>query len=122
MSILQERIYNKLNKIVDLSTLKQQQIIKLQCPGCMDLVFEYSYEEENGFQMVMAHFYIQNGDTLADPYMELKIIPEMKLAGAESYQKDGDPTIFNVDKKEINTFLDEWLSDIINQNYKPKIY
>jgi len=124
-----ERIYKKLSKIVDLSDLKQKQFIKLISPGYMDLNFDFLYEEENGFRIAIAHNYVQNGDTMCDPDMEIRINPKMKTVEAMTYQQDGSPSCFKVvysedgkefnpkNKKELNAFLDKWLSNILNQNY-----
>lgn len=129
MSIVYETIYNKLNKILNFTELKEMAHIKLKSSDLMDLNFDFLFEDDYSFRIAMAHNYIQNGDVMSDPDMEIRIIPEMKMAEAMTYQQDnlgiyqivysGDGKYVNPEaKKELNTFLNQWLSNILTQNYQ----
>lgn len=63
--------------------------LKLKSGGFMDLNLDMLYEENGNYTIAMAHNYIQNGDVMADPDMEIKIIPSMKMAEALSFRQDG---------------------------------
>ena len=78
--------------------------------------------------IAMAHNFIQNGDVMADPDMEIKIIPSMKMVEALTYRLDSmginqrvyypesgkyDPKI----KKELNSFLNKWLKSLLDQGF-----
>lgn len=78
--------------------------------------------------IAMAHNYIQEGDVMADPDMEIRIIPEMKMIEALTYQQDGlgiFQRVYTEDgkrfypklKKDLNSFLGQWLNNLINQGF-----
>jgi len=85
-------------------------------------------EKENTIQISMAHNYIQNGDVMADPDMEIRIYPELKAVEALTYQQDGlgiyqqvypEPGMVNLRRKrELNKFLNSWLSNLIKQGFR----
>lgn len=106
--------------------------MKLKSGGFMDLNLDRLYDEDGEFTIAMAHNYIQNGDVMADPDMEIRIIPAMKMAEALSFRQDGGVQInqqvyTEIDghtmvypriKKELNTFLSGWLLNIKKQGFK----
>lgn len=76
--------------------------------------------------IALAHNGIQNGDVMADPDVEVKINAEKEECEALSFQNDYlgiCQTVYDDDKcntklkKELNIFLDEWLSNIIESEY-----
>ena len=77
--------------------------------------------------MALAHNYIQNGDVMADPDMEIRIYPEIKYAEALTYQLDGlgifqrvypEPgKVYPKLKRELNKFLNQWLKNCIDQGH-----
>lgn len=87
----------------------------------MDLVVEKL--GDNHFSLT--HYYESQGDLVPDPDMEVKITPEQKMAEALSYQDtfsyrrvyDGDK-IDTVAKKDLNIFLNQWLTNLIDQGFK----
>jgi hypothetical protein len=76
--------------------------------------------------IALAHNGLQNGDVMADPDVEVQIYPERKEAEALTFQNsylgiyqevyDGDKCNAKL-KKDLNVFLDDWLSNIIDSGY-----
>ena len=109
--------------------------LKLKSDGLMDLNLDMLYEENGKYIIAIAHNYIQNGDVMADPDMEIRIIPSMKMAEALSFRQDGGipinqhvyeevdgkTMVYPKVKKELNTFLSRWLLNIKNQGFKNHI-
>ena len=79
------------------------------------------------YDIALAHNYIQNGDVMADPDMEIRIYPEIKYAEALTYQLDGlgifqqvypEPgKVYPKLKRELNQFLNQWLKNCIDQGH-----
>ena len=79
------------------------------------------------YDIAIAHNYIQNGDVMADPDMEIRIYPEIKYAEALTYQLDGLGIFQRVYpepgkvcpriKRELNQFLNQWLKNCIDQGH-----
>ena len=79
------------------------------------------------YDIALAHNYIQNGDVIADPDMEIRIYPEIKYAEALTYQLDGLGIFQRVYpepgkvcpriKRELNQFLNQWLKNCIDQGH-----
>lgn len=65
---------------------------------------------------------------MADPDMEIRIYPDLKAVEALTYQQDGlgiyqvvfpEPgKVYPKVKKELNIFLNRWLSNLIDQGFK----
>lgn len=136
--VVYETIFNRLVKIGIIDSKGRPQFgeaLKLKSDGFMDLNLDMLSEEDGKYTIAMAHNYIQNGDVMADPDMEIRIIPSMKMAEALSFRQDGGIPINQhvykeVDgktmvypriKKELNTFLSGWLLNIKNQGFKNHI-
>lgn len=136
--VVYETIFKRLVKIGIIDSEGRPQFgeaIKLKSAGFMDLNLDMLFEEDGKYTIAMAHNYIQNGDVMADPDMEIRIIPSMKMAEALSFRQDGGIPINQhvyeeVDgktmvypriKKELNTFLSGWLLNIKNQGFKNHI-
>ena len=79
------------------------------------------------YDIALAHNYIQNGDVMADPDMEIRIYHEINYAEALSYQLDGlgiyqvvypEPgKVYPKLKRELNQFLNQWLKNCIDQGH-----
>ena len=76
----------------------------------------------------LEHYWMNNGDAMYDPYMLLKIDNENKTINAVSYENSGMGVFQEVytEKgyypqllKELNSFLNQWLTNISYQGYKP---
>lgn len=98
----------------------------------MDLVLEHistpdSIEDKKCSTFSIAHYFSQNGDLCADPDMVLMVYPELKMVEAYSFQMAIPPLYQEVYpaknkyipryKKELNSFLRTWLTNLIDQNH-----
>lgn len=136
--MIYETIYKKIDKLTNgIEKLKEDKegYKKLKSGAYMDLSIDLLRGKEHPkggqsghcFLIAMAHNYIQNGDVMADPDMEIAIYPEMKMAEALSYQQDGlgiyqmvypEPGFLNPKlKKELNSFLNQWLDNLKQQGF-----
>jgi len=115
-----ERIFEKLKQ---LGILDVKQHGKRIVEGYMPL----SVDQLGTNHYAIAHNYIQNGDVMADPDMEIRVFPEQNMAEALSFQQDNlgiyrtvypNPKMVNpMAKKDLNAFLDQWLTNLINQGF-----
>lgn len=129
-------IFNKLNKVIpDLEeNLKKGFMAGKSTFGeksaLMDLNLDVLSEDEKGrFVIALSHYYRQNGDSVADPDMEIRIDFEKEIAEALTFQnalgfqqvyheKDGKKLVDTRQKKEQNKFLSGWLTNLINTKHK----
>lgn len=99
---------------------------KSELPGYMDLHFNYLRTEKNGHHIVsLAHQYELNGDLVPDPDMEIRLMPERGMAEALTfqnlyvYQEVYENGYANERRKrELNAFLDQWLTNILAQGHR----
>jgi len=127
--MIYETIFKKLSKIIDFTELKDKTHLKFKSKGFMDLNFDYLGVEDDGcFKIAMSHNYIQNGDLMCDPDMEILIHQKIKMAEALTCQQDNlgiYRAVYSEDRKnvnlivkrELNDFLNKWLSNVLKQNY-----
>ena len=127
-----ERMYEKLVKLGIINqdgSLKFNEYLKLKSRNFMDLNIDHLSHKDDDRSIVIsiAHNYIQNGDVMADPDMEIRIIPSMKMVEALTFQQDNmgiyqqvyledgrfNPTV----KSELNNFLNSWLKNLIEQGF-----
>jgi hypothetical protein len=79
------------------------------------------------FRISLAHNFVQNGDLMADPDMEIRIYPYAGFVEALTYQLDSlgiyqvvypEPgKVYPKLKKDLNKFLNQWLSNLIDQGF-----
>ena len=122
-----ERIYIKLNQIIDFDKLFRKKYLKYRSAGLMDLNIDFLRCEDNDVYIIsMAHNFKQNGDLMCDPDMEIKIFIRSKMAEALTFQQDNfgiyqkvydDGKVNLTLKKDLNRFLDKWLTNIRSQRY-----
>lgn len=119
-----ETIYSKLDKLTGgiEKFASQNNNKKIQSAGFMDLVIECNSKNE----ISLTHYYKVNGDLIPDPDMLVKIIPELKMAEALTYQDtyryqqvylDDGKRYYPQLKKDLNTFLNKWLSNLKLQGF-----
>ena len=122
---INERIFKKLEKILgDLTVIPAY--MKFEAHGFMDLSVDRLYADEESVTIALSHYFKQNGDMVPDPDMEVRIYPEMKMAEALTYQDSfgyqqvyPSPSQVNSKaKKDLNVFLNQWLSNIIEQGFE----
>ena len=142
--IMRKDIYDtnfaRLQKLIpDLINLKPGDYRKSQVGGFMDLNLDVLDKNDNQMIIALSHNYIQNGDVMADPDMQIRVylIEGWEKAEALTYQQDNlgiyqevypRPGMVNPRaKKELNSFLRQWLINIKNQGHslakeeKPKV-
>ena len=130
--IIYETMYNKLVKlgIIDQDgSLKFNEYIKLKSGIFMDLNIDHLSHKDDDRSIVisLAHNYVQDGDVMADPDMEIRIIPSMKMVEAMTFQQDStgtyqqvylrDGRFYPTLKKDLNDFLNYWLKNLIEQGF-----
>lgn len=79
--------------------------------------------------ITLSHTYVQNGDVMYDPRMELRVDHKAKTIEAASFGNSGLGLRQNVYpeegkyiprlRKELNSFLKQWLNSINGQGYEP---
>jgi len=97
-------------------------------PGYMDLNLDILDRCPERFVIALSHYYKHpSGDTIADPDMEIAVYPKRGMAEALAYQDswgyrrvyDDDFTRVNIKaKRELNTFLRQWLRNLMMQGHK----
>ena len=130
--MIYETMYNKLVKLGIINqdgSLKFDEYIKLKSGIFMDLNIDHlsHKDDENSIVISLAHNFIQNGDVMADPDMEIKIIPSMKMVEALTFQQDStgtyqqvyleDGRFYPTLKTDLNYFLNSWLKNLIQQGF-----
>jgi len=125
--MIYEANYKRLNQLIpDLDTLTVETYRKSKSGGFMDLSFEVLIKGTDQFTCALAHYFEQNGDLVADPDMEIRVVPSMKMIEALAYQDQfgyrvvyPEPGKVNIRaKKELNQFLGQWLKNLIAQGHK----
>ena len=126
--MIYETIYKKLEKLGITELVKYK---KLRSEGYMDLSIDILSDNEEEKHIAMAHNFIQNGDVMADPDMEIKIYKKTKMAEALTYQLSSmgifqrvypEPgKVYPKLKKQLNSFLDQWLTNLISQGFNSTI-
>lgn len=132
--MIYEKIYKNLIKLIPLESLKENgAYTKLESTGYMDLNIDLLRQghpegkHDDCIIISMAHNFIQNGDVMADPDMEIAIYPKMGMAEALTYQLSSlgvyqvvypKPGLVDLrNKKELNKFLDTWLVTLKKQGF-----
>ena len=127
-------IYSRIASLVNLDRVRKVRHFKLTSKGFMDLNVDFLRENVDGsYSIALSHYYVQNGDSMADPDMEVRIIPSMRMAEALTFQQDGSPlpiyrTVYQEKndtvlcdpkaKLELNQFLLQWLKILHIQRFK----
>ena len=132
---INERIYDKLEKlgVISLSSVDAAKSVIDPDGGMMDLNYDnlgtrkLDLGNNVSYDIALAHNYIQNGDVMADPDMEIRIYPEARYAEALTYQLDGlgifqrvypEPgKVYPKIKRELNQFLNQWMKNCIDQGH-----
>ena len=95
--------------------------LKLTSNGFMPLVIE----KIGNNKISMTHYYKLNGDLVPDPDITVRIYPDQKMAEALSYQDTykyqevypEENKVSLILKKELNTFLNQWLLVLKKQGF-----
>jgi len=120
----------ELGIINDKGELQFNEAVSLKSKPFMDLNLDDLGKDIKGYTMfAMAHNFKQHGDIMADPDMQIRIIPEMQSIEALTYQLSSMgiyQRVYNEDytkviprlKKELNSFLEKWLINLKQQRFK----
>ena len=122
-----EAIFARLQQmeIIDESGKMQTDYMKFVSSGLMPL----NVDKLTSDTIALAHNGKQNGDVMADPDMEVRIYPDLKMAEALTFRNDymgiyqevyPEPGKYYPKlKKELNEFLNNWLKNMIDlQGYQ----
>ncbi|HCI52648.1 MAG TPA: hypothetical protein DE312_04925 [Gallionella sp.] len=124
------RIFQKLQKVIPaLSDIEERG--KSVIPNFMALNLDVIHKRSSRIIIALSHYYKHSsGDLIPDPDMEIAVYPGQELAEALTYQDsdcyrrvyaDNNTTEDIKAKKELNTFLEQWLSNLIEQGHHIKI-
>jgi hypothetical protein len=133
MKPIAERNYDLFVSILPIEVLIEKQYVKLAATGFMDLSIEILEEADGGYDIAMAHYYLQNGDMCPDPDMQLFLDPVKKtltglsITHAMGLYKcaflDTNGGHRNLDLRvveELNKFLGFWLRNLRDQGFSGK--
>jgi hypothetical protein len=120
-----QKNYNHLSTLAIGIINGRYSFLKLKSKGYMDLTIErLDYN-----RITMRHYFLQNGDQMYDPNMELIIDHERETIMAATFQQDGleiYQEVYLEDNKwspqlseKLNDFLSTWLGNIESQGYMP---
>jgi len=114
-------LFNQLLRVIpNLRTVSEY--VKLRSDGFMDLHVDILYRKGNTARIAISHNYIQNGDTISDPDMELLVDFKNQTVEANTFQniyaysevEEGNDAL----QDELNEFLEMWLNNLIEQGHK----
>lgn len=130
--IIYETHYDRLVKLGIVTDGQPRGYSTSKARGYMDLVVERvemldNFNGQNCKAISLAHYFKQNGDMCQDPEMVVLVYPELKMAEAYSFQQAIPPIYQEVYpepgkyrpnlKKNLNSFLRQWLINLINQGH-----
>ena len=128
----EERVFKRLLKVFpDLKDIDVGGHRKIENKPYMALAMDVLADSEYGRIISIAHNYIQNGDVMADPDMQLLISFKKQTVQAMSFQNDAmgvyQESLFIDDDgklmvqmsllKNLNKFLDTWTKNLIAQGF-----
>lgn len=131
-----ERMYNKLLKLFpdleETNTRMDYDIYKKQKISGYDEFAVESFVYNKGQRaFIIAHYYTQNGDLMSAPRMDIRVDFNLKTVEALTYEAHNTmPQVYQEvyadnytkvnlkAKKSQNDFLNQWLSNLINQGFK----
>jgi len=122
---IQQKIFSQLVKIgiIDETGTMKAEYMKFSSEGLMDL----HVDRLPNNMLSLAHNGKLNGDVMADPDVEIAIFPQIQCAEGFTFQNDylgiyqevytdGKPNVKL--RTDLNIFLHEWLSNIIDAKYE----
>ena len=114
---IERRNYEMFEKIANPLLTNSAYYMKYGTPNYMDLNIEIIGDD----RLAMAHNYVLNGDVMADPDVEFTV--ENRMLYPQTYQQDSLQYFERVDgdsirARELNRFMHEWLTNVVDQKYK----
>ena len=131
--MINETIYKRLYKLLpDLDHISEYR--GLTAEGFMKLGVDILHKDDERIVLALSHYYKHpSGDMIPDPDMTLQVLRGAETAEALSYQdmyrydvvypdSDAIAGVFNTvnleAKKSLNSFLAQWLLNLLNQGHK----
>ena len=126
------------DRLVNLGVISKDGVIssqyrRSQVAGLMDWVVERLPDldgasgNDGGIAVSLAHYFEQNGDLCKDPEMVVLIYPSQRMVEAFTFEMSIPPIYQQVFpepgkvilqlRKELNTFLRQWLNNLIVQQH-----
>jgi uncharacterized protein YqiB (DUF1249 family) len=122
-----EKNYQKLLQLIP-SLLEVNTAEKLNADGYMSLNLDILSRQPKKLLIALSHYYKHpSGDMIADPDITIAIYIEMKYIEVLTYQDcfgyrrvySDDMAAFSpTSKKELNSFLGQWLTNLLNQGHQ----
>ncbi len=104
----------------------EEHYMKLKAAGFMDL----SIDVLGNSRIAIAHNFVQNGDLMADPDMEIRVELNNRTAEALTFQNDSlgvyqevypsPGKVYPALKRDLNQFLGFWLDNLKLQGFSKK--
>jgi uncharacterized protein YqiB (DUF1249 family) len=123
------RNYQKLLKLIP-TLLDIKSAAKLTASGFMDLNVDILLRHHKKIEIALSHYYKHpSGDMIADPDMTIAVYTEAQSVEVLTYQDCfGYRKVYSDDmmafspstKKELNAFLGQWLSNLLEQGHEIK--
>lgn len=120
------RNYQKLLKLIP-TLLGIETAAKLTAPGFMNLNIDILNRHHKKIVIALSHYYKHpSGDMIADPDMTIAVYTEAESVEVLTYQDCfGCRRVYSEDmsafspsaKKELNSFLGQWLTNLLNQGH-----
>lgn len=116
---IERRNYELFEKIASPLLTNSAYYIKYGTSNYMDLNIEVIGDD----RLAMAHNYVLNGDVMADPDVEFTVDKKNRMLYPQTYQQDSLQYFERVDgdstrARELNHFMHEWLTNVVDQKYK----
>lgn len=116
---IERRNYEMFEKIANPLLTNSAYYMKYGTPNYMDLNIEIIGDD----RLAMAHNYVLNGDVMADPDVEFTVDKKNRMLYPQTYQQDSLQYFERVDgdsarARELNHFMHEWLTNVVDQKYK----
>lgn len=116
---IERRNYEMFEKIANPLLTNSAYYMKYGTPNYMDLNIEIIGDD----RLAMAHNYVLNGDVMSDPDVEFTVDKKNRMLYPQTYQQDSLQYFERVDgdlirARELNHFMHEWLTNVVDQKYK----
>ena len=116
---IERKNYVLFEKIANPLLTNSAYYMKYGTPNYMDLNIEIIGDD----RLAMAHNYVLNGDVMADPDVEFTVDKKNRMLYPQTYQQDSLQYFERVDgdsirARELNHFMHEWLTNVVDQKYK----
>ena len=130
--LIQVTNYDRLLKIIpSIKDMKIGDYLKLKRDGFMDLNINVLSNSNEEIIFSLSHNSLQNGDVMADPDMEVRLLKKHSFLDALTFkndymgvfqqvyfEQDGKKYVRTRLRKQLNSFLRTWLINLKNQGFR----